>query len=93
MLSIQLRSGKQSGGNQELISQQNAVVKYINTKYTSQDFDTEPIFKLNHVGIPAKDMISLTLPPGIKEVEKFVACNVSIPFCPISAVLNFTNMV
>jgi hypothetical protein len=93
MLSIQLRSGKQSGGNQELISQQNAVVKYINTKYTSQDFDTEPIFKLNRVGIPAKDMISLTLPPGIKEVEKFVACNVSIPFCPISAVLNFTNMV
>nr|TKW00343.1 hypothetical protein SEVIR_8G102300v2 [Setaria viridis] len=78
-------TAKESDGNQELTRQQNAVVKSIETNCSSEEFDsTEPMFRHYRVGIQAKDMIGLTLPPGIKEEDKFMPSNCKVQIHPWS---------
>ncbi|RLN34699.1 hypothetical protein C2845_PM03G34990 [Panicum miliaceum] len=66
------KKAKQSSG----IGRHDAAIQYVNANYSSKEFATKPIFKHKSLGIPAKDMTCLTLPPGIKDVDKFVACNI-----------------
>ncbi|CAN6318008.1 unnamed protein product [Urochloa humidicola] len=65
------KKAQNSAVKEDSTPQQNAVVNYVNTNYlANKNFRTETLFRHNRFGVPANELICLTLPTGIQDGDK-----------------------